>query len=137
MERKLPTRRWITLAIIALIFFSPAFLQGCDALMDADPNETINNRTESATSIDKLRQPQLLDRAMRNASTNEAGKLAGSEVHLYLAFNEYVANGITPRLLNRYDVIRRHPARAESVWPCYALRRRNYRGDACPVQYHN
>lgn len=103
-------KRWITLGIAGLLFISPSVLQGCDALTGAEENETqlqfddrVNVKT--AQQKNKLRHPALLTGAKRQF-TGSAGK-TGEVTSLFLAFNEYEADGITPRVLNKFEVTNR------------------------------
>ncbi len=98
-------------AIIAGLFLSPALLQGCEMVGVNDPSETpieSSSPTAAPTSDThpKLRHPQLLDDA-RGVRAGRAGKLAGESVNLILGLAMYEADGITPRLLNRYGITTR------------------------------
>lgn len=113
MKRSPLQRKWIAFTIVAFIFFSPSFLQGCtDGLLtDQDENELrLDARDRNAPPVsqsnDKLRFPEMLSRATR--STGIAGKSGSTEATgLFLAFNEYEADGVTPRMLDKYAVTSR------------------------------
>ena len=99
----LPPRRITSLLVIALVFLSGALLQGCDGLTSTDElGETQSATTQNA----KLRHPSLLGAAKRTA-VGEAGKSTTSTTDLFLAFNEYEANGITKRVLDKYGITKR------------------------------
>ncbi len=102
--------KWTTLFIVTCIFLSPALLQGCDALIGVDKNETspqIDERVnvKAAEQENKLRHPALLAGAKRQF-VGSAGK-TGESTSLFLAFNGYEADGITPRVLNKFEVTNR------------------------------
>jgi subtilisin family serine protease len=84
-------------------------LQGCEIVSENDPTESTADQvvtTAAPTSDDysKLRHAHLLDRA-RSVST--AGKTESSTTQLLLGLNIYEADGITPRVLGKFDVTRR------------------------------
>lgn len=98
-------------AIIAGLFLSPALLQGCEMVGANDPSETpidASSPTAAPTSDThpKLRHPQLLDHA-HGVRAGGAGKMEGESVGLILGLNVYEADGITPRVLNRYGITSR------------------------------
>ena len=105
MQKQASPNRLASLLIVALIFFSPAFLQGCDSLMSSNKIEESPPAFKSGQN-DKLRHPNLLN-ASKRTIPGQAGKSASETVNLFLALNEYEADGITPRMLNKYDVTKR------------------------------
>lgn len=102
--------RWATFLIIGLLFISPAVLQGCDSFSPLEEGETSTSPSRDAAPVStkhqKLRHPALLDGARKQA-TGLAGKSGGEQINLFLALNQYEADGITPRVLNRYEVTNR------------------------------
>ena len=62
--------------------------------------------TPKSTQTAKLRHPALLDAAKRTIP-GQAGKSSSDATDLFLAFNEYEADGITPRLLSKYELTNR------------------------------
>jgi subtilisin family serine protease len=97
--------RWLGFGIPILLFFSPSLLQGCDSVVGADPSGLAS---ESAASIDSdvLRHTHLLDRA--RTTPFGAGKTAGeSSLNLVLGLAAYEPDGITPRIVNKFDVTNR------------------------------
>lgn len=113
MKRSPLQRKWIAFTIVAFIFFSPSFLQGCsDGLLTDQEEDTLvfDARDRSAPPVsqrnDKLRFPEMLDLATR--PSRFAGKTGSSEsTDLFVAFNEYEADGLTPRMLDKYAVTSR------------------------------
>lgn len=104
---RLPNK-WVSLLIVAVLFLSPAILQGCDSfsvLDDDRPEIAIRDVVETKAGT-KLRHPNLLESA-RKTAPGTAGKSGEQEVNLFLAFNEYEADGVTPRILNRYEITNR------------------------------
>ena len=112
MKPIIPRNKWIALFIVGLIVFSLSLLQGCDAFSSLDEDEAstpeLTGKTPALVSAQyvKLRHPQLMDRA-RVVSTHLAGKTESSATQLVLGLNLYEADGMTPRLLDKYDVTRR------------------------------
>jgi len=101
--------KWLSLCILACLLISPVILQGCDGLTGPGESESTLNSdiaTVSSSNKNKLRHPGLLSAATRTMP-GMAGKDGANEAHLLLAFNLYEADGITPRVLNRYDVTKR------------------------------
>ena len=102
-----------TLTAISVLFLCCLFLlSGCeDNPFTDDFNEmpdanTVRIRDEAPRSETflKLRHPQLLE----SARSQVAGKTSSADnVHLHLAYNEYEANGITPRILDNYGITTR------------------------------
>jgi subtilisin family serine protease len=99
-------RKALTLAIAVCIFFSPAFLQGCDSLLSDGSQEPstaeFTDLGADTETTSKLRFAHLLE----EVSTG-AGKIDGSTVHLVVGFKEYEADGVTRRLINKYSVTKR------------------------------
>ena len=89
---------------------SLAILQGCDGLNDVDSSEhTSFSQKEAAPVSDthsKLRHPNQLSNASRTVM-DRAGKLTTNTTDLFIAFNTYEADGITPRLINKFDLTNR------------------------------
>lgn len=97
----------LLVAFVATVFFA-----GCtDQMIGPDAGIATSGDSPAASSAvaptsevhPKLRFPHLLDKAI---STGVAGK-DGPSVHLYLAFNEYEADGVTRRVMDSYGVTRR------------------------------
>lgn len=111
MNPKSADKQWVRLLLIIALFTTPALFQGCDTFGTEDPaaDESVTTRTTQApvdATHQKLRHPQLLDQA-RGHTDGGAGKGRSDQIHLMLAFNGYEADGITKRVMNRYDVTRR------------------------------
>lgn len=110
MNKKSNDNKWVRLFVVVALFATPILFQGCDTFGTdtAESHEATNALTPQApVSADhpKLRHPQLLDQA--RGTIDGAGKGESDQIHLILAFNGYEADGITKRVLNRYDVTRR------------------------------
>ncbi len=108
MKKPLPPTRWLSFTILVLLFFSPSLLQGCDAMIGSDPevDELAAIETTAPESGDVFRHAHLLDRARTSDGT--AGKSAGdATLNLVLGLATYEADGITPRIVNKFDVTRR------------------------------
>ncbi|MEM8485449.1 MAG: S8 family peptidase [Bacteroidota bacterium] len=110
MIKKPNDNKWVRLFVVIALFTSPILFQGCDTFgtETTASNEATNALTPQApVSADhpKLRHPQLLDQA--RGTVDGAGKGGSDQIHLMLAFNGYEADGITKRVMNRYDVTRR------------------------------
>lgn len=104
MNRKLPPKRWFSVAILVCLFLSPAFLQGCDTFTSMEEAAEAPSTTFSPP---KFRHGHLMDRAA-STDTDGAGKSNGaSYTNLVLGLLVYEADGVTPRVLNKYDVTRR------------------------------
>ncbi len=96
----------------ALLLFGSLILTGCTDGFFVEKDGPADRRPaygrEAAPVSDrsaKFRHPQLLERAKVQTA---AGKFAGVEdVHLFIGFNEYEADGITPRLLDKYGITQR------------------------------
>ena len=96
--------------LIAVLITGLAILQGCDSLTDVDPGDQHSQSDRevagSATSSSKLRHAAQLSNATRT-KVGQAGKLDLITTDLFLAFNTYEADGITPRLINKFDLTNR------------------------------
>ena len=68
MQKNSFTRRWISLAIVAMLFFSPAFLQGCDSLMATNDPDTVIDLAPT----EKLRHQHMLDKALKPGKSGSA-----------------------------------------------------------------
>lgn len=88
--------------IVACIVISPGILQGCDSFSASDSHDEPATTLIAPTS--KLRHAGLLDKAR---TVSMAGKTESSSTQLVLGLNIYEADGVTPRLLDKYDVTRR------------------------------
>ena len=99
--------------IILLILISSLLWQACDMLETAPEQERVlvdefTPRTPPvSTKHSKLRHPQLLANAQVKTRADIPGKNGTDEVHLFLAFNTYEADGITRRVLDKYGITRR------------------------------
>lgn len=104
MKRKLP-QRWLSLAIVAAIFFSPAFLQGCDSMLGENNSQELEDTNLTVTtSQDKLRHQDLLSRAVKTdpASKNGAQTLGLIfSVEPQKVFDRYA-------ILDRYKIFDRY-----------------------------
>ena len=104
-----PSTRIATLLLAAVWLASSVFLSGCTDGFFVEEDRPADRQTaygpEAAPVSDrsaKFRHPQLLESAM---SQTAAGKFAGEEdVHLFIGFNEYEADGITRRVLDKYGI---------------------------------
>ena len=105
MHNQPPRNRWTSLLLMAAVLFSPVLLQGCDSV--SPPEEgSITSPLVYASETNKLRHPALLDGASRTR-IDGANKTEAVMTSLFLGFNEYEADGITPRVLSRYEVTSR------------------------------
>ncbi|MDZ4699885.1 MAG: S8 family serine peptidase [Rhodothermales bacterium] len=108
MKKPSLSSRWLGIMILGLLFFSPSLLQGCDAMIGDDPNGTEPDALVASVPVegDGLRHAHLLDKARTKATG--AGKVAGeATLNLVLGMATYEANGITPRIVNKFDVTNR------------------------------
>ncbi|MEZ4698828.1 MAG: S8 family serine peptidase [Rhodothermales bacterium] len=94
-------RPWIALCVLFALFLSPSLLQGCDALIDAEPSPSQQRLAllgDSGT-LTKL------------SFANELLATDAEWVYLIVGVNEdqgdLEASGVTRRKLNSYDVTRR------------------------------
>ena len=85
-------------------------MQGCDGLNDVDQENDVRLNDREAVPVSeefsKLRHPDQLTSASRTFR-NIAGKSETSTTDLFLAFNPYEADGITPRVLSKYEIANR------------------------------
>lgn len=110
MKSKQPQNSWLKLGTFALVFLGLFMAQGCDSFDDhgGEPEPVFGiDRAPAPTSTryNKLRHPQLRASAQTQV-LGVAGKSSTFD-QLFLAFNEYEADGITRRLLNSYEVTAR------------------------------
>lgn len=94
MNKNSPPRRWISLAIVAMLFFSPAFLQGCDSLMGTNDPDSIIDMAPQA----KFRHAELLDQATVRKG---AGKNGSDDVGLIFAIEPQ-------KVLDRFKILDRY-----------------------------
>jgi len=100
MKKQSPPRRWISLAIVALLFFSPAFLQGCDGLISTNESEADNQ----AAATSKMRHSHLFG----NGSEGNAGKVLDryaeyqTSTEFILGFSDTVLDA--QKILDRYSL---------------------------------
>ena len=98
-----------SLLVITLIT-GLAILQGCESLTEVEQGDHISKfdqESPSATApTNKLRHAALLRDAKRTR-TDQASKLTLTTTDLFLGFNTYEADGITPRLINKFDLTNR------------------------------
>ena len=99
--KDLPLSFGLSILLLALLV-----LPGCDS-MSVKEDDTIDRRTQQSLSDLKLRHPQLLSLAHRNKADSTAGKYGSGVTDLILGLNLYEADGVTPRILNRYGITRR------------------------------
>ncbi len=106
MNTFVPPYRWLSVLVLVALFVSPSLLQGCDTLTGPEENEPGSfDRQAVTTTASKLRHPGLIESAIR--TTGFAGKSESEEANLFLAFNQYEADGVTPRILSKYEVVNR------------------------------
>ena len=103
--RASPTMHFKGLFTVTLILISIFILQGCDGITSSNEAEYTPEVSQSSQKV-KLRHPNLLESA-RQTVPGEAGKSAKENINLFLAFNQYEADGITPRMLNKFEVTNR------------------------------
>ncbi len=118
MQKASPGNPWVRSLLVITLFISPVLFQGCDTFNTTEEDTTQTSRitrTQAPVSGEhpKLRHPELLDQARRSDRNGTAGKGEDDQIHLMLAFNGYEADGITKRVMNRYDVTRRILAKYE------------------------
>ena len=103
-------RNGYTFYTLLLIICIIPLLQGCDTFNSLEQEEktATSERGIIPTSAkhNKLRHPDLLNNAKKQAA-GEAGKSGALDANLFLAFSEYEADGVTPRLLDRFEVTNR------------------------------
>ena len=108
MINSLPTGSYSYLTsklVVVAVCCCFAFTQGCDSIT-SDNELTPDSSPREAAQHKKLRHPGLLSAAERTA-VGSAGKNGASKTDLFLAFNTYEANGITRRVIDKYDVTKR------------------------------
>ena len=105
MKATPPTVHRIKTLVVALSILCVPLLQGCDSVMSSNEPETRTTTTDAKRST-KLRHANLLDDAQRT-TRGELGKTEAIATDLYLAFNEYEANGVTRRVLDKYEITNR------------------------------
>jgi len=111
MAKSIRLSRVLIATISLLSFFLVIVVSGCEDNPFTDdfsetPNSTtgrIHDQAPRSEGFYKLRHPQLVEQALSSA----AGKTSGTEAHVFIAFNMYEADGITPRILDKYGVTRR------------------------------
>ena len=102
--------RYFTLPkwLLFTLLLGGSILQGCDGLNevdDADPDlRSAYTDPIAPENITKLRHPAQLANASR---VRTAGKLTTTTTDLVVTFNPYEADGITPRLINKFDLTNR------------------------------
>ena len=108
MKTTVPLIQWPYRFIAVVVFFSLFLFQGCDSFSGVDTHEQSPHHQEPSVAVqyDKLRHSGLLDSAVRTKE-GQAGKVEATTVDLFLGFNPYEADGITPRLLDRYAITQR------------------------------
>ena len=116
MQKKSLQRNGIPLPFLPVLLLGLILLQGCDAVSPSSPEHDEAPQLSEyvapvSQSFEKLRHPQLLDRARASRPDGTIAKNGEGIIHLMLAFNTYEADGVTPRILKRYDVTRRLLAR--------------------------
>ena len=115
----LPTHVLHTL-ILGLFLTGTVLIQGCDTLTGVDkPEENAFDdgvATPTSDTFGKLRHPDQLQTAHRTV-LGVSGKAELTTSDLFLAFNPYEADGVTPRMLNRFEI-------ANRILEEYGIRRR-------------
>ena len=110
MKKYSPPKKWLHTYALYLALLIPIVLQGCDGVNNVDDAGDIRvNEREAAPISDthtKLRHPDQLKNATR-LTRNIAGKSETLTTDLFLAFNPYEADGITPRVLSKYEIANR------------------------------
>lgn len=105
-----PPSRYFTLPkwLLFTLLLGSSILQGCDGLNEVNQadQDLSSAYKDPATSegITKLRHPTQLANASR---TRTAGKLTTTTTDLVVTFNPYEADGITPRLINKFELTNR------------------------------
>ena len=107
MKKPSLSSRWLGIVILGLLFFSPSLLQGCDAMIGDDPNAGQPDALVATVPAEGevLRHAHLLDRARTTVAG--AAKTGETALNLVLGMATYEANGITPRIVNKFDVTNR------------------------------
>jgi len=96
--------------LLGLLLCCFTLLQACDGLNDVNSLESAEVNTREVVPADgtitKLRHGAQLNNAART-KTGIAGKGTTTFTDLVVAFNTYEADGITPRLINKFDLTNR------------------------------
>ncbi|NNE71503.1 MAG: S8 family serine peptidase, partial [Rhodothermales bacterium] len=102
-----PLLQLLSISCLAIV------LSGCaDHMLSADGSQaqsgeqTLVSRTDAPTQ-GKLRHPQVMDDAFATKRGDKASKYGAQNAHLFVAFAEYEADGVTRRVLDSYGVTRR------------------------------
>ena len=101
--------KWLSLLVLSFVLVSPTFLQGCDDLSgpeQRDSNQIDDPVTAPASINNKLRHAGMLGKATRTIP-GQAGKDDAKGANLFLAFDPYEADGITPRIISKYEITNR------------------------------
>jgi subtilisin family serine protease len=111
-------RRVVTSVVIGCLLLCPGLLQGCDALSGdergaVESGDALLDGSAQSPGGSKLRHASMLD-----VSRAGAGKIDDGGVNLVVGFNEYEADGITPRIYNKFAVTKRILTRyGDSIQP--------------------
>ncbi len=95
------TNKWLSLAIVTLLFLSPAILQGCDGLVAENEDPKLD---QTPTTTSKLRHTHLL-----GAADSTAGKVLdryaelSTSTEFILGFSDTVVD--VQKVLDRYNLI--------------------------------
>lgn len=94
--------------LVAFVFLAAS---GCaENMLSSDAPATTGTQgqilRQDAPSQGKLRHPQVMDRAISKRG-DVASKYGAQNAHLFIAFAEYEADGVTRRVLDSYGVTRR------------------------------
>ena len=110
MKRYSPRRSRSNYFLVATLLFSFALFQGCDGLNEVTATEDRVTPERVAPPVsdanNKLRHPAQLDQATRNR-IDQAGKTVSTTTDLLVSYNTYEADGITPRLINKFELTKR------------------------------
>ena len=110
MKKYLLPNKWLQTFILCLAVSTSVLLQGCDGLNEVDQHSDVRlNEKEAAPVSDthtKLRHPDQLRNATRTVQ-GIAGKSESTTTDLFLAFNPYEADGITPRMASKFEIANR------------------------------
>ena len=108
MKRYPPKKSRTSFILVAFLLLAVTVLQGCDGLNNVDTEDVAldtRENTETA-STNKLRHAEQLSKATRTRP-GEGGKTTTTTTDLVVAFNTYEADGITPRLINKFELTKR------------------------------
>lgn len=90
---------WYTIALIVAIFFSPAILQGCDAIIDSNaPDLDVAYDIAQNNKQDKFRHADLLDRAKKRQGPGKSGT---PSLNMIIAIKPQ-------KVLDRYKILDRY-----------------------------